>query len=112
MVSGIRSPFSCSRRIRNWPGFCLRAMRGASMTKLLDVEADGAGFDNPVHEGMTPSSMKGPTACIRGAAKMEGAWDANRTITSLIIQDRTLPTCDVYHAVDLGSKFRAGAACV
>jgi len=22
--------------------------------ELLDVEADGAGFDNPVHEGMTP----------------------------------------------------------
>ena len=35
MVSGMRSPCSWRRRIRNWPGFCLRAMRGASMTNCL-----------------------------------------------------------------------------
>ncbi len=32
MVSGMRSPFSLMRRMTNWPGRCLRAMRGAAMT--------------------------------------------------------------------------------
>src|ERR1035437_2231890 len=35
MVSGMRSPFSCRRRMRNCPGFCLSAMRGASIVNCL-----------------------------------------------------------------------------
>ena len=35
MVSGMRSPVSLTRMITNCPGLCLRAMRGASITKRL-----------------------------------------------------------------------------
>ncbi len=35
MVIGMRSPCSYSLRITNCPGFCLRAMRGASITNRL-----------------------------------------------------------------------------
>ena len=49
MVSGMRSPFSCRRRMTNWPGCCLRAMRGASIDKLLDVQPDRPGIDDLKH---------------------------------------------------------------